>query len=276
MASNATSNNNEPLASIVFPGPYAATFYFNNDLAEGPDYLLSSDGGYLTDDSDTSEEEEEKLPPASYMSEFPVVEGNPWPALSPASTPSLTSSMQTQTSPRDHEQSPKDQIGASGPSFTHVGSTSPEIEVNTDGHVPLDEPSEGVVDNGTNQTLGAFEAQPPIEKRFPAHIVNFVDWKDPIPFEEFVKLSAQHRSETRAIQWDSQSWFKTIFERDSIKYKQELGEWRAARLRHITGIPIDQDQADEVGYVMYRVSEIAAARERERRRRERQTVEPKQ
>ncbi|RSM09743.1 hypothetical protein CDV31_007585 [Fusarium ambrosium] len=276
MASNVTSNNDEPLASIVFPGPYAATFYFNNDLAEGPDYLIPSDGGYLTDDSDTSEGEEEDLPPASYMSEFPAVEGNPWPALSPASTPSLTSSMQTETSLKDNEQSPKDQFGTSGPSFTHIGSASPEIEVNTDGYVPLVQPSEGVVDNGTTQNFGASIAQLPIEQRLPAHIVNFADWKDPIPFEEFVKLSAQHRSETRAIQWDSQVWFNTIFERGSINYKQELAEWRAARIRHITGVPMDQHQADEVGYVMYRVSEIAAARERERRRRERQTVEPKQ
>jgi hypothetical protein len=275
MARNSTSINGEPLASIVFPGPYAATFYFNNDLAEEPDYLLSSDGGYLTDDSDISEEEEEELTPATYMSEFPAVEGNPWPALSPASTPSLTSSMQTQISSRDHEHPPKDQIDNSEPCFTHVGSASPEIEVNTDGYVPLVEPSEGVVDDGTNQTFGASEAQSTTEKRSPAHFINFVDWKNPATFEDFVKLSPQHRSEIRAIQWDSQLWFNTIFERGTPKYNQELAKWRAARLRHITGVPMDQDQADEVGYVMFRVSEIAAARERERQRRERQTVEPK-
>ncbi|KAI8670829.1 hypothetical protein NCS57_00556000 [Fusarium keratoplasticum] len=275
MASNADTNNDEPLASIVFPGPYAATFYFNNDLAEEPDYLLSSDGGYLTDESDTSEEEEEELPPTSYMSEFPAVEGNPWPALSPASTLSLTSSMQTQISSGDHEHSPKEQIDTSEPCFTHVGSASPEIEVNTDGYVPLIEPSEGVVDDGTNQAFGASEAQSATEKRSPAHFINFVDWKTPVTFEDFVKLSPQHRSEIRAIQWDSQLWFNTIFERGTPKYNQELAKWRAARLRHTTGVPMDQDQADEVGYVMFRVSEIAAARERERRRRERQTVEPK-
>ncbi|EEU46256.1 uncharacterized protein NECHADRAFT_78676 [Fusarium vanettenii 77-13-4] len=274
MASKTTFNNDEPLASIDFPGPYAATFYFNNDLAEEPDYLLSSDGGYLTDESDTSEEEEE-LPPESYMSEFPVVEDNPWPALSPSSTPSLTSSMQTQISSSDLEHSPKDQTDTSELSFTHVGSASSEIEVNTDGYVPFVEPSEGVVDDRTNQTFGASKAQSTTEKRSPAHFINFVDWKNPVPFEDFAKLSPQHRSEIRAIHWDSRLWFSTMFERGTPKYYQELARWRAARLRNIAGVPMDQKQADEIGYIMFRVSEIAAARERERRRRERQAAGPK-
>lgn len=275
MASNTNSNNDEPLARINFPGAYAATFYFNNDLAEEPDYLLSSDGGYLTDESDTSEEEEEELPYASYMSEFPAVEGNPWPALSPASTPSLTSSMQTQVSSGDDEHSAKGQTDTLEPRFTHVESASPEIEVNTDGYVPLVEPSEGVVDDRTNQTSGASKAQSTTKKRSPAHFINFVDWENPVPFEDFAKLSPQHRSEIRAIQWDSRLWFNTIFERGTPKYNQELAEWRAARLRHIAGVPMDKDQADEIGYVMFRVSEIAAARERQRLRRERRTAEPK-
>ena len=65
------------------------------------------------------------------------------------------------------------------------------------------------------------------------------------------------------MQWDSQLWFNTIFERGTPKYNQELAKWRAARLRHTTGVPMDQDQADEVGYVMFRVSEIAAAKEKD-------------
>ncbi|KAJ4326879.1 hypothetical protein N0V84_002705 [Fusarium piperis] len=272
MESNSISNNDEPLASIVFPGPYAATFYYNNDLAEGPDYLLSSDGGYLTDESDAFEEEPT---PASYMSEFPAVEGTSWSALSPSSTPSLTSSMQTQISSGDREQSPNDQLENSEPQFTHVGSASPQVEVDADGYVPFGGPSEGVVDNGTDQTFGASEAQPLTEQRFPAHFVNFVDWQNPVSFEEFAKLSPQHKSEIRAIQWDSQNWFNTIFKRGTPKYEKELAEWRAARLRHISGVPMAQNQADEVGYVMFRVSEIAAARERERQRREQQTTEPK-
>lgn len=272
MESNSISNNDEPLASIVFPGPYAATFYYNNDLVEEPKYILSSDGGYLTDESDTSEEE---LPPASYVSEFPVMEGTSWSTLSPSSTPSLTSSMQTQISSGDHEHSPEDQIDNSEPQFTHVGSTSPQVEVDANGYVPFGESSEGVVNNGTGQTFEASEVQSPTEPRLPAHFINFVDWKNPVSFEEFAMLSPQHRSEIRAIQWDSQNWFDTMFKRGTPKYERELETWRAARLRHITGVPMDQEQADEVGYIMFRVSEIAAARERERQRREQQTVEPK-
>ncbi|KAL2694546.1 hypothetical protein Neosp_001129 [[Neocosmospora] mangrovei] len=276
MASKATSNIDAPLASIDFPGPYAATFYFNNDLAEEPDYLLSSDGGYLTDDSDTSGEEGEDLPPESYMSEFPAVEGNPWPALSPSSTPSLTSSMQTQISSSDYQHSPKDQTDNSELSFTNVGSASPEIEVNTDGYVPFVEPSEGIVNDGTNQTFEASKAQSTIEKHSPAHFINFVDWKNPVPFDEFAKFSPQHRSEVRAIHWDSRLWFTSKFERGTPEYYEELARWRAARLRNIAGVPMDQKQADEIGYIMFRVSEIAATRDKERRRRERQATGPKQ